>query len=362
MNLKHVYKCVLTGMRLLLYADLQATDGNEVCFHDPTVRLQDWRVQKFWETILVVYQEHNCDGCIDLGDTTDDRSSIPITTIDNVLTYLDQFPVGWNKKLIGNHEQYTRNTERHVGKLFNRTFEVIPANKVFKQGRDAFVFCSYPADHAKLAEWVEVTTKRLRSEGMKRLALFGHFQVVGAQMNSGLALSGFPKELLKSFDAAFLGHVHKPQAIGLQHYYVGSPFQQNFGEANEKKRVGVFDTDKWEIEWIPMLGFPEYRTVGAREFIELAKEGDEDRYEVVLRSQADTELLFNHPLCTRAETRYEYVEKPSTGSEAKSWTFEDVIRRYVSLNPPENVGIELPLEEVLEIGRDIALEEPAQAN
>lgn len=349
-------------MKLLMYADLQATDGNEVCFHDPTLRLQDWRVCRFLDALLRIYTEKECDGCIDLGDTTDDRSSIPIPTINDILIGLDRLPKGWHKKLIGNHEQYTRNTEIHVGKLFDRVFEVIPGCKVFKQGGDAFVFCSYPADHAKLAEWVETTTKRLRSEGMQRLALFGHFQVVGAQMNSGLALTGFPKELLKCFDAAFLGHVHKPQSIGLYHYYVGSPFQQNFGETNENKRVGIFDTKKWEIEWIPMVGFPEYRVVGVRDFVELAKESDEDRYEVVLRSQADTELLFNHPFCTRAETRYEYVEKPSTEATAKSWSFDDVVRRYTSLNPPENAGIELPLEEVLEIGKQIALEEPAEAN
>lgn len=343
-------------MRLLLYSDLQATDGNEVCFHDPTVRLQDWRVQKFWETILSIYQEHNCDGCIDLGDTTDDRSSIPVPTIDSILAALDVFPVGWNKKLIGNHEQYTRNTSVHVGRLFNRTFEVIPTTKVFKQGHTAFVFCSYPADHGKLAEWVDLTTRRLRHEGMERLALFGHFQVVGAQMNSGLAVTGFPKELLKCFDCAFLGHVHKPQSLGTNHYYVGSPFQQNFGEANENKRVGIFDTETWEVEWVGLPGFPEYRVVGAQEFVHLVKEGGEDRYEVVLRSQADTELLFNHPLCTRAETRYEYAEKPAGPTEAKSWTFEDVLNRYVSLNPPENAGIEVPLEEVLAIGKEIALE------
>lgn len=346
-------------MKLLAYADLQATDGNEVCFHDPTARLQDWRVKRFGEAMLEIYSAHACDGCIDLGDTTDDRSSIPMPTINSVLAFIEQLPDGWHKKLIGNHEQYTRDTEIHVGKLFDRTFEVIPGCKVFKMGPRAFVFCSYPADHAKLAEWVDATTKRLRGEGVKKIALFGHFQVVGAQMNSGLAHTGFPKELLKSFDAALLGHVHKPQALGHNHFYVGSPFQQNFGEANESKRVAIFDTETFKVEWVSLddYSFPEYRTVRVQDFIDLVKEDREDRFEVVLRSQEDTETLFAHPLCLRAETRYEYVETVATGTNAPAFTFDDVLARYTALNSPANAGIELPLEEVIAIGKQVALDD-----
>jgi hypothetical protein len=63
-------------------------------------------------------------GLIDLGDTTDDRTSIPVPTINSLLSGLTPFR-GWNVKLIGNHEQFLRNATVNVGKLFERHFAVI---------------------------------------------------------------------------------------------------------------------------------------------------------------------------------------------------------------------------------------------
>ena len=49
------YQSVLLAMRLLVFSDLQATDGGEVCFQDPAKRLQDWRVNQFLRFLLRVY-------------------------------------------------------------------------------------------------------------------------------------------------------------------------------------------------------------------------------------------------------------------------------------------------------------------
>ena len=69
-------------MRLLVYADLQATDGNDVCFLNPAKTLQHYRTEKFFVDMQRIYAEHNCCGVIDLGDTTDDRTSITWPTIE----------------------------------------------------------------------------------------------------------------------------------------------------------------------------------------------------------------------------------------------------------------------------------------
>jgi hypothetical protein len=352
---KHCRIAFFNAMKLLLYADLQATDGSEVCFHDPSVRLQDWRVRHFFKVLREIYVEHGCDGLVDLGDTTDDRSSIPVPTIDALISSLSEYD-GWNMKLIGNHEQYTRDARIHVGKLFSHQFSIVDGVQVFKSpDSDAvFVFAAYPGNYTKLTEELTVITHKYRNSP---LVLFGHFQVIGAQLNSGLAYDGVPRELLTRFKAGFLGHVHKPQSIVPGVFYVGSPFQQNFGESYELKRVAVFDTKTLEVTWVPMTdrGFPVYRTITAKEFPLLAKEDSEDRFHVVLKSQADTELFFGHPLCNRAETEYSYTTTNEASAETpKSWSFEAVLSRWIKKNTPKDVGIEISDEEMLDIGTQIA--------
>lgn len=343
-------------MKLLLYADLQATDGSEVCFGDPSVRLQDWRVRHFFKVLREIYDEHACDGLIDLGDTTDDRSSIPVPTIDTLIENLAAYESGWNMKLIGNHEQYTRDARVHVGRLFEHRFVVVEGVSTFKSpDSDAiFVFASFPGSYAKLTEELMAIAHKFRG---KKLVLFGHFQVIGCSLNSGLAHDGVPKEVIEQFKIGFLGHVHKPQTVTPGVYYVGSPFQQNFGESYESKRVGIFDTQTLEVKWVPMTerGFPVYRTITAREFPMLVKEDSEDRFHVVLKSQEDTELFFSHPLCSRASTEYSYTTANSQPTEApKSWSFESVLSRYMTKNPPADLGITISDPEMLEIGTQIA--------
>jgi hypothetical protein len=343
-------------MKLLIYADLQATDGSEVCYHDPSVRLQDWRVQRFFEVIREVYTAHGCEGLIDLGDTTDDRSAIPVPTINTLIANLDSFS-GWNVKLIGNHEQYTRDARIHIGKLFEHRFAVVDGVEDMDApppGNAVFVFASYPGNYPTLVEQLAKLVQKFKG---RKLVLFGHFQVLGCQLNSGLAFDGVPKQLLSHFSMGFLGHVHKPQAVAPNVFYVGSPFQQNFGESGEAKRVAIFDTVKMAVEWVSLAdyGFPVYRTVTAKEFVEMVDEKSEDRYHVVLSSQADTELFFSHPLCSRAETEYSYTTANSQSCETpKSWTFESVLSRWMQKNPPKDTGIDISDPEMLDIGVQIA--------
>jgi hypothetical protein len=343
-------------MKLLLYADLQATDGSEVCYHDPTVRLQDWRVRRFFDVIQGIYSAHRCGGVIDLGDTTDDRSAIPVPTIDALLSNLDQFGGGWNVKLIGNHEQYTKDARVHVGKLFDKHFTVVDGVSAIQSpdSEAVFVFASYPGNYTDLVNALAETAHTYRDSP---LVLFGHFQVVGCQLNAGLAYDGVPKESLLPFKLGFLGHIHKPQEVAKNIYYVGSPFQQNFGESGESKRVAILDTESLHVEWVSLedYGFPKYRTVSAQEFVECAQADSEDRYHVVLSSQADTEALFAHPLCNRAETEYSYTTTNSLATApVKTWSFEAVLQRWLEKNPPKCAGIDLPEAEMLDIGMEIA--------
>jgi len=342
---------VLQVMRLLVYGDLQATDGNEVCWADPTITLQHYRVTKFYQDIADIYAKHKCDGVIDLGDTTDDRSSIPVPTIEAVGAGLDLIPdSNLNFKLVGNHEQFLRNTSINNRRLFQHKFEVVNQTDVYDFNGVTAVFCSYPAKHELLTDWLDKNERHWKSPKI----LFGHFQAVGCTLNSGTALDGIPKEALEPFDLCLLGHIHLPHTIGKTIHYVGSPFQQDWGEAGQVKRVAILDTEKLSIKWVPLAGYPEYRLVKWDEFKDL-ESIEEHRYRVALSSHAETEAFFQHAFFQKAEPVYDYdAIEPEKKPENQDWTFEGICQRYISLVPPAAIGADVTEKELLEIGTALA--------
>jgi hypothetical protein len=340
-------------MRFLVFADLQATDGSEPSYTEPMLTLQQVRVQKFFQDLRTVYDEYGCEGVIDLGDTLDDRSSVPHPIIELVGAGLELIPDSqWNIKLVGNHDQYLRNATVNNRRLFEHKFTVVDSTAIFDQNGTPLVFCSYPAKHDDLARWVMATGHKLRSQ---QPILFGHFQLIGCQMSSGLALTGVPRVALKDYALSLLGHVHIPQTIGECIHYVGSPFQQEWGEAGQQKRVAVLDTHPLSLTWVPMTGYPEYRRIPFETFAKLGAEPDEHRYKVVLTSHEETEQFFQHPRFHMAEAEYSYdAAVPEEQKQEQDWSFEGICRRFLDLVAPAKAGIELNPEEMLEIGQSIA--------
>jgi hypothetical protein len=341
-------------MRFLVYSDLQATDGSDPCFHDPTKTLQHYRVEKFFVDAARIYKEHGCCGVIDLGDTTDDRTAISWPTLEVLGAGLARLPLkkDWDFKVTGNHEQFLRNCEINNHRLFEHCFNVITGCEIFDFGSHMAFFASFTEDYAGLTRWLTETAREYRN---RPKLLFGHFQVVGARMNSGTALQGVPVNILKQFDLVLLGHIHIPQTIGGCIHYVGSPFQQDWGETGETKRVGILDTAGCKMTWVPMEGYPEYHEVTLEEFKQASRQEGEDRFKVILTSQAETEAFLRHPHFHRAEPVYTYAEAlPEEAAIQEDWSFEGILRRYVGLVPPKAAGIEKTDEEMLELGRMMA--------
>jgi DNA repair protein SbcD/Mre11 len=68
--------------------------------------------------------------------------------------------------------------------------------------------------------------------------LAGMFEAAGSEQVISLSgVDSIPTEILKAFDYVALGHIHKPQRIGDQMYYSGSPIPLRFSETKEKSVV-----------------------------------------------------------------------------------------------------------------------------
>jgi hypothetical protein len=342
--------------RALVYTDLQATEGHEKCRHDPTKSLQIWRVNRFYDQLHKIYNDYDCDCLWDLGDTMDDRTAVPVPAINSVCGNLERFPVNeWNLKLIGNHEQYLRNTKVNIGRMFSPFFSVCEQNTLYQTDDGVYILaCPYPAEEGDTMKWINSIRSRVAGHPC---ILIGHFQLAGCFGPGGELPTGVLPEDVQFVNIGLLGHIHKPQQLG-KLYYVGSPFQQNWGEASEDKRVGVVDILNQTVEWVPILGFPRYMEVSLEDFKELATADTEDRFRVVLKSQAQAAEFFAHPMAHTAASVYDFnVSSCNTDTdteiEGDSWTPENVMRRYTDQNKPADRGIDISPDEMLGIGLQI---------
>jgi DNA repair exonuclease SbcCD nuclease subunit len=335
-------------MRALVYADLQADLSSELLFSDPTQSLRLHCVKKFYAELSSLCAEHACDAVYDLGDTFDDRNALDYPSLNAVIGGLNGLKVkGPNFRIIGNHDQFQKDGSVHNGCVLERFFHTVADRQIQAIGDCMAFFVSYPADHAELTEWLLKEVKRFRGPKI----LFGHFQAKGAFYKGGTALTGIPLEALAPFNLVLLGHIHLPQSLSDRIHYVGSPFQQDWGEAQQTKRVGIVDTNTMTVEWVPLKGYPEYRSVDLAAFKQQAQAGDEHRYRVTLNSQTEAEQFFALPNCNRAVARYNYTETSEAAEQAENhdWSFEGTCRRYLKTVPPNKVGIDMSDDDMIAI-------------
>ncbi len=346
-------------MRFLAYADLQASEGTSRCFWNPQVPLQRWRVAKFYAWLYKIALERAVDGIIDGGDTMDRRDAIAIPTIHTVLEGVNPFAKMTNFRINGNHDTWSKSNDVHNGRMFDKVFRLTEGVEQIRLKDSTYLtLASFPPAGVRPEDYFSTV---VQGNG----CFIGHFTVKGAKLNSGTAEDGIPLELLRNFELALLGDIHKPQTLvskpGHQVHYIGSPFQQDFGEEGEAKRVALIDTEACTVEWIEVPGFPIYRTCGFEEFTKEVHEGNEDRFCVLLTSAEEAAAFYAHPLAQRAEPRYMYAVDAGlggTGAKAQQdWHTLPALRRYIERNPPKTRGVDVDEDTMYEFGKSIAVAE-----
>jgi len=344
-------------MRLILFADLQAAEKTDRCFSDPATPLQRWRVTKFYEWLYALANELEVDGVVDAGDTTDRRDAIALPTIHAILAAGAKIGKRFehNFKVQGNHDHHVKDGSIHNGEMFSRDYRVVSdgVSKFELPDGTTLVCAPFSENTQKLAE-------DLLAFADKNAICVGHFQVAGAEMNSGVSEAGVPLTALRGYAFTILGHVHKPQTVCKGVHYVGSPFQQDYGESGEDKRVALIDTKKLTVEWIPVEGFPVYRVMELEPFLKLKKSKvhPEDRFRVRVSSVQDAARIAAAPLGRQAEPEFQprEADRPETQSAA-SWNLQDAMRAWVKSHPfdkfvhPRKTDEELGSDELIELGK-----------
>lgn len=341
-----------TKMRVLIFSDLQADEGSDRLRADPSIPMQRWRVNKFYDWASSVAASNGCSAVWDLGDTTNNRSTLSHHTIHSVIrgskTLTSGRPAVFNLKLVGNHEQHLRAKEVHVGGVFSPYFKVVEDREIIHFPDFSVVCASFGYDD-DLARWLEASIDVVKSEH-KKVIVLGHFMVAGSRMGSGISSSigTVPKEALAKADLVLLGHVHRRQRVGANGWYIGSPFQQDFGESSDPtKAVAILDTDTLQLEWVASP-FPVYRTITVDELAQAAETNDV--LKVIIRTNDEAERFYTSPSAGTVEPVYAFSHKESTQEVSNlESSFDTMTKAYASSVELPGVSADELLKEVREL-------------
>jgi len=298
-----------------------------------------------------------CNALFDLGDTVDDRSAVPHPTIDVLFDGLNQFESTRtsNLRINGNHDMFLKSGKISVGKMFRGIFTVVEEPMVMEIAGVKTLLVPYPDENFDIEGWLDANL----TTGEE--LLLGHFHIDGAVDRDGNKLrGGINLRTVAKAKLAVLGDIHHPQSLAKNVHYVGSPFQQDFNESGEKKRVAILDMSGLKLTWVEMTGFPVYAELSLSEWEQrVEEEGDsENRYKVLVNGTVEAERYFRHPRMRQAKPVYvgtatqvaSHVNAPRVGE--LSFQAVDVLRRYVHSRPPTEL-FGLTEGEFIQVGLDI---------
>tara|TARA_R110000868_G_C10973188_1_gene771541 strand:+ start:77162 stop:78124 length:963 start_codon:yes stop_codon:yes gene_type:complete len=153
--------------------------------------------------------------------------------------------------LVGNHDYFNLECEDHALQVFKDLPNVTIVDEVIEMSPNIYAI-PYVHDLDKL--------KAMLAEIPEGAVLFGHLDVVTFDYGNGyLSEAGLLLEDLKKFKKVISGHYHKYQEKG-NLTYIGTPFSHSFGESNQEKYIGVFDSQTNNLELIK-TPFPQHLTI-----------------------------------------------------------------------------------------------------
>lgn len=230
-------------MRMVVLADLHlGLSQSNVIWHTVSIDLA--------KEIHDYAIKHNIDTIAVLGDLFDNRKFIGQRTHDVAMNIVTNIWKDFNVILIlGNHDQYYK--EQPTPNWLN----------MFKDSNNVTIVDIKPhiVDDCCFIPWDYDITKIQKCN-----YLFGHLEINSFYMNNYYACntSHLNTNNFDKFKAVYSGHFHFPQTYN-NITYIGSPFQQTFGDVGSNRGYYIFDDGK--IEFIKFTSAPEFVIIRANE-------------------------------------------------------------------------------------------------
>jgi hypothetical protein len=289
-----------------------------------------------------------------LGDFWDARNTLPVRLVDRLMLEMEQ----WEREGVrawiipGNHDQVTRDGMVHGLRILEPFGNLTVCHEPEHLPEERVAFLPWREDPGEQAAQVEAL------DGNADWLVFAHAEIEGATTNhKHLAAGRVSLALIRQHARLFFsGHYHKRQLLGDRAWYVGSPFQQDFGERDDPpKGVCFLPTLSNTPQWVELKGFPKHHRVtwtpGAFEaevwdaiapgdIVELYHPRDVDQGELDAFIEANVAALDVRPL--------PLADAPGEDAPpAFALTLDQALAQWVA-DSPDNT---LPEADLLQIGR-----------
>jgi DNA repair exonuclease SbcCD nuclease subunit len=204
---------------------------------------------KFFEEIFFPYLEkHGIDTVIHMGDLLDRRKYVNFNTLSQVKRRF--FSPLRNRGIKvhcipGNHDTYWKNTNdlNSLRELFHDDLHLYE-----KPTTVEFDGCSI-----LFLPWITKDNSEECEAALDETVapvLVGHLELDGYEVMRGINHNGgMSDNILHKFDLVLSGHFHCRQFRGNVHY-LGTQYDLNFSDVNEKKGFHIFDTDTKRLTFV----------------------------------------------------------------------------------------------------------------
>ena len=211
--------------------------------------------EKFYNNIFFpTIKERKIEHAIHLGDSFDNRKTIDFWALNWAKEHVyDKFKeLGINvHTIVGNHDVYYKNTNEvnAVDSLLESYDNVVRYSSATEIDIDGF--------QTLLLPWIcqdnyDESMKAIKNTKCK--SAFGHLELNGFQLFPGMVQTNAHMNMdvsaFKKLDVVFSGHYHTRSNDG-KIFYLGNPYQIFWNDAGDKRGFHIFDTDTYELEFIP---------------------------------------------------------------------------------------------------------------
>lgn len=221
-----------TKMKLLFISDTQSELGNlDLC-------------QTAVDELLEYAERHKPDAIIHAGDVKEQYSPVDVPVATFWVRQTERIVKAGYRFIVmrGNHDRVSQSHQQRdwLSVLRAAGAETVAKPEVKEIGGRHVAFLPFTSDKKQEREWARELVGRSAS------VLVFHTDVEGAQFGGAKSGSGISVEELGAASYRFCvgGHIHNRQKIGDNIYYIGSPFAQDWNEANTKKGYVLIDGKK----------------------------------------------------------------------------------------------------------------------
>ncbi len=242
--------------KVLFFSDLHlGVHQNSSIWHNISMQLAYW--------IKQVMNERNLDTIFFAGDVFHDRHEIGVNTLHTAQKFFDVLSDFDIHLIPGNHDAFLSSTVEvnSVEILRTSNVHVYTSPTTLKVNNKTITFCPW---------------KTLIKDLPKADMLVGHFEIANFHMNATKICDhgDTSEDLLKKAKTIVTGHFHYRELRKYQDdqyiLYLGSPYEMDFGDRDQKKGVSIIDfssTANSSIEFVENDITPKHYRIKISELV-----------------------------------------------------------------------------------------------